>query len=263
MPISYPIQFEELSTDQMRVLDRSVMRCAFDVQNKLGRLCDEFIYKNCFRQRLTHSGLDAATEVPIEISFDRFIKTLFNDVVVNSGVPYELKVVRQLTTDHESQLLAYMLLVGANRGKLINFRSERVESRFVNASISWHERHRFEVDKQYWQGDSEFPSLVESLIRDWGTCLSSSLYTQAIEANWGGEDTVVHQLPLSIDGKLIGNQKFRLVAPDTAFRITTFNRQDFPKQEVHFQKLLASTQLTSMHWVNVGRHELVFKTIQA
>jgi hypothetical protein len=102
---------------------------------------------------------------------------------------------------------------------------------------------------------------VKSLIRDWGTCLSGSLYTQAVEANLGGEATVVHQLPLSIEGKFVGNQKFRLAAPDTAFAITTFNRQDPSRQEAHFNKLIAATKLKSMYWVNVGRHEVVFNTI--
>lgn len=58
MPISCPIQCVPLSTDEMRGFDRPVMRCAFDVQNDLGRLCDEFIYKNSFRQRLRHAGLE-------------------------------------------------------------------------------------------------------------------------------------------------------------------------------------------------------------
>ena len=261
MPISCPIQFEQLSTDQMRDLDRPVMRFAFDVQNDLGRLCDEFIYQNSFRQRIAGSGLEVATEVPIELTFDRFSKTLFIDTVVGGQVPYELKTVRQLTADHETQLLIYMLLVGANRGKLVNFRCEKVQSRFVNASITWQERRQFEVDKTKWKGDSNFCTLVKSLIRDWGTCLSGSLYTQAVEANLGGEATVVHQLPLSIEGKFVGNQKFRLAAPDTAFAITTFNRHDPSRQEAHFKKLIAATKLKSMYWVNVGRHEVVFNTI--
>ena len=262
MPISCPISFEPMSTDQMRAFDRSVMRCAFDVQNDLGRLCDEIIYKNSFRQRLTQSGFDVSTEVPIELSFDRFVKTLYVDVVTNRRVPYELKVVSQLTAEHETQLLTYMLLMKANRGKLINFRSMRVASRFVNAPITWDERHRFERDTRNWTGDPLFLSLVDRLIRDWGTCLSGSLYTQAITANLGGDQVVEHRLPLMLDRQFVGNQKFRLCAPDTAYKITTFNRDDLSKQQSHLTKLVAATQLKSMYWVNVGRHEVVFRTIQ-
>ena len=262
MPITCPISFESLSTDQMRAFDRPVMRCAFDVQNDLGRLCDEIIYKNSFRQRLSQSGFDVNTEVPIELSFDRFAKTLYVDVVTSRRVPYELKAVKQLTAEHETQLLTYMLLIKANRGKLINFRSMSVESRFVNASITWEERHRFEPDTQNWAGDPVFRTLVERLIRDWGTCLSGSLYTQAIAANLGGEEAVEHRLPLMLDRQFVGYQKFQLFAPDTAFNITTFNRNDLSKQESHLTKLIAATQLKSMYWVNVGRHEVLFRTIQ-
>ena len=67
MPISCPISFESLSTDEMRAFDRPLMRCAFDVQNDLGRLCDEFIYKNSFQQRLSQSGFDVINEAPIEL----------------------------------------------------------------------------------------------------------------------------------------------------------------------------------------------------
>lgn len=263
MPISCPLQFASLSTDEMRDLDRAVMRCAFDVHCQLGRLCDEFIYKNSFLQQLKRSGFEVDNEVPIEIVFEQFVKTLYIDSTINRHLPYELKVVRQLTTEHETQLLIYMLLVNANRGKLINFRSERVESRFVNAPITWDERHRFKVVKDHWNGDPGFCSLVESLIHDWGTCLSSSLYTQAIEVNLGGVETVVNQLPLSLTGEFVGNQKFRLFTPDTAFKITTFNRDDLSKQKEQIVKLMAATQLQCMYWVNVGRHEVIFDTIRA
>lgn len=262
MPISCPIQFASLSTEEMRDFDRPVLRCAFDVQNDLGRLCDEFIYKNSFRQRLRQAGLEVVTEVPVKLAFNRYVKTLFIDAVVNDRVPYELKAVRQLTTEHETQLLIYMLLVRATRGKLINFRPDRVESRFVNAYIDWAERHRFEIGKTNCSGDSEFSLLVELLIHDWGTCLSSSLYTQAIVANLGGEDIVVRHLPISLDGEYVGNQKFRLLAPGIAFEITTFNRDDLSKQEIHLKKLLATTQLAAIQWVNIARHEIAFKTIQ-
>lgn len=262
MPIVCSLSFESLTTDEMRAFDRPVMRCAYSVQNELGRLCNEFIYKNSFRKRLRRSGFDVITELPIELSFEKFATTLYVDAVINSRVPYELKSVRQLTTEHETQLLTYMLLMKVNRGKLINFRPERVESRFVNSTITWEERYQFEVDKQNWAGDPAFCTMVEALVSDWGTCLSGPLYTQAVTANLGGEEVVVHELPLSLDDEFIGNQKFRLFAPDVAYGITTFNRKDLSKQESHLGRLVAATHLSSMYWVNVARHEVVFRTIR-
>lgn len=43
MPIHCPFDSPRLSEDEMRTVDFTVMRLAFDTHNELGRLCDESV----------------------------------------------------------------------------------------------------------------------------------------------------------------------------------------------------------------------------
>ena len=52
MPIECSIESPQVSEKQMREIDYRVMAQAFAVHNELGRLCDEFVYKNVLRQFL-------------------------------------------------------------------------------------------------------------------------------------------------------------------------------------------------------------------
>lgn len=245
----------------MRGLDRQVMRVAFDVHNDLGRLCDEYIYKKCLGNRLVDAGLPVVTELPIDVAFGEFSRKLSIDVVVHNAVLYELKAVSSLTRAHESQLLTYMMLVRSNRGKLVNFRSDRVESIFVNVCLTWEERHQYEIDNEFWTGSRDFAEMVVMLIADWGTCLSTSLYMDALVANLGGADRVEHRLPLRVEGRFVGHQRFRLFDPKSAIALTAFEPDNLPVQQSHLCRILNLTKLASIYWVNVGRHRLTLKTL--
>lgn len=154
MPMSCRINFPRLSDDEMRAIDYRVMGHVFEVRNELGRLCDESVYQHCLADRLRHAGFEVAIEEPLELSFREFSTTLRLDLIVDRKVLYELKTVSTLLGEHEGQLLNYLFLLNANRGKLLNFRSESVETRFVNATRTTDDRRRFEVDAAGWRCDA-------------------------------------------------------------------------------------------------------------
>lgn len=262
MPIECGIAFPPMSEDGMRDLDFKVMHQAFETHNSLGRFCDEFVYEKAIARRLVDAGFESSLEVPIELRFRKFAKTLFIDLVVNRSVPYELKAVRELTTEHEQQLLIYMLLTNARRGKLINFRTELVTSRFVNATMTTMDRKDFNVDAKSWNGSERFREMVEALVLDWGTGLSVSLYTQAITANLGGQKSVVRQIAMNLGGHRIGSQRFHLAAPRTAFKITAFNRHNLENQGNHLRKMIARAEIDELYWVNVARHRLMLSSLR-
>lgn len=261
MPTMCRITFPRLTEDEMRAVDYRVMAHAFATHNELGRLCDESVYESTFATRLSDARFGVSVQEPITLTFRDFSTTLFFDLVVDERVPYELKAVAQLLTEHEDQLLGYLLATNARRGKLVNFRSESVESRFVNAPLDADERRRFHIDTTRWSGESSFPLMVTELVRDWGTSLGHSLYTQALVACLGGKDQVIRQLPMELEARPLGNQRFLLASEDAAFRITTFPTgapQDYGKQ---LRKLLRPSPLKRFYWANVGRHRLDFVTI--
>ena len=262
MPIHCPIRFPRLTTDEMRDLDYQVMAHAFAAQNELGRLCDESVYQANLANRLNAAGIPAKIEFPITLTFRQFSKTLSLDLVVDHRAPYELKAVAQLTDEHENQLLNYLLLTNAQRGKLINFRSESVESRFVNAPLESADRHQFEIDTAQWCGDAAFDELVTALVSDWGTSLDLSLYLQAITDCLGGKELIVQQLPMQSANGPMGNQRFHLVDAHTAFRVTTFAEGVNTNHVKHFQKLIRPSPVDRLYWANIARHQLRFQTIR-
>ena len=262
MPIEYRIKFPRLSEDEMRAIDYRVMSHVFATQNELGRLCDESVYQLSLATRLIEAGFRVRIEEPITLTFRDFTTTLFVDLVVDDKVPYELKAVSRLSDEHENQLLNYMLMMDANRGKVVNFRSDGVQSRFVNAPLPTSERRRFEIDDSRWSGDAAFRRRVTELVADWGTSLEQSHYIKALVACLGGEDRVIRQIPMASNGQSLGNQRFLLAAESIPFRLTTFPDgapQDFEKQ---LHKLLMPSPFELFYWVNIGRHCLEFRTVR-
>ena len=182
----------------------------FDSQNEMGRLADECVYQADAARRLRSAGMGCDVEVPILLEHKGFSKRLFLDLVVVSKAVYEFKTVAALNARHEAQLLTYLYLLNLPRGKLVNFRSPRVDSRFVNAPIPREERCNFSVDERSFHGPAALRDTVIDLVRDWGTCLSVSLYLQAMIFLHGGEEKVRRMLPVSCGGVQLGRQRFHL-----------------------------------------------------
>jgi len=55
------------------------------------------------------AGHTVDEEVPVTAEFDSFRKTYFLDLAVNESVVIELKTVKTLVPEHDSQLLNYLL----------------------------------------------------------------------------------------------------------------------------------------------------------
>ncbi len=261
MPIECPVRFPRLTEDEMGEIDYRVMSHAFATQNELGQLCDESVYQLSFADRLRAAGFVPQIEVPITLTFREFSTTLSFDLVVDDRVPYELKAVNQLVDEHENQMLNYLLMTNASRGKVVNFRSKSVQSRFVNAPLDAAERRRFDIDSTRWSGDRTFQRLVTELIQDWGTSLDQSNYSQAIVECLGGKDRVIRQLPMELEGRSLGKQRFLLATDNAAFRITTFPDGAPREYDKQLWKLLRPSPLDCVYWVNVGRHRLNFQTM--
>lgn len=242
----------------MKAIDYQVMAQAFASHRDLGRLCDEAIYQADLADRLVAAGLGPVhRETPFTAAFGSFEQTYYTDLIVAGRAIYELKTDTVLTSAHEAQLLNYLLLANANRGKLINMRSASVEARFVNAPVDRAERHNFLV-----HGDTvdPFNSLVIELVDNWGTGLETALYVRALTHLLGGEEKVIRQLPMTRTGNLLGRQRFHLAAPDTAFVVTSFSSVN-SAYTAQIARLLEPSPLPRLIWVNIALHDVTFTTI--
>jgi GxxExxY protein len=265
MPIASPVTIRPISKQEFAKLDYEVMPHAFASQNELGRLCDEVIYQNDLAARLEAAGLGPVrVEVPVVVHHLDFAKTFSLDLVVADVAIYELKTAANLVSEHDAQLLNYLFLRSALHGKLVNFRPAQVESRFVNATVRPEERYRFDIVTTRWRGaDSESEALqlrFVALLRDWGGYLELPLYVEALTHFLGGEQNVVRLVSLTRADTKLGNQKFHLLTPDTAFRVTAL-ADGAEHYERHLQALLNHSPLRTIQWVNLARHRVEFVTL--
>jgi len=223
MPISSPISLRPISQEEFAAIDYRVMRCAFDCQNELGRLCDEVIYHNDLAARLADAGLaPLRKQLPVTLTHGDFVKTYRLDLVVDDAVIYELKTEIRLAADHDAQLLNYLFLLGAHHGKLVNFRPAQVESKFINTSLTCKTRRQLVVDMRRWREIDEASAVLRTtllaMLQDWGGFLELRLYAEPLRHFLGGEDRVSCMVGLRRGGMFLGNQRFDLASKDVAFR---------------------------------------------
>lgn len=260
MPIACPVSLPRLTTAECRELDYQIMESAFETHREVGRLADEGIYQSDFAMRLRSRGWTAECEVPVTVSFGTFVKTYRLDLVVGDRLLYELKVVAKLTSAHEAQLMNYLMMLDGSRGKLVNFRQTSVVSRFVNSPMNGEERRSFEVDETSWCGESRVRDCIISMLRDWGTALELSLYVEAAGHLLGFSPELPTLLPMIRDSTPLGNQRFHLISPDEAIRITAFPRLS-GGYENDLRRLLRLSPLRAIHWINIGYHQVRFHSI--
>lgn len=262
MPVTVHAETRRMDQSEFGRVAYEVMDCVFSLHNTLGRFFHEDIYRDELAQRFP----GARREVQIEVCFRDFRKDYFMDLLVNAGAVFELKAVQALTERHRSQLMNYLLLAELPHGKLINVRPELVEHEFVNALLTRRQRTAFQVRNAEWhepEGQGvHVEDLVTGMLRDWGTGLDIELYEQALTHFLGGDAKVLNDVEVVLDGRTIGRQKVRLANPAAAFKITAISADATGRFEEHTRRFLDHTRLQAIHWINVTREFVVFKTIR-
>jgi len=185
--------------------------------------------------------------------------------LVDQACPVELKVVCDLHGRHRGQLIQYLMLIGLNHGKLINFGPESVQHEFVNSFEDSVRRRNFKIDRSRWRATDpvarRFEEATISLLRDWGTGLDRSLYVRALTHMFGGEATVCMHVPASLNKSEIGSHRIECIESGCAFHATTL-KGDVGKYERHLRKFLKNTSLERVMWVNIASGAVAFVDIE-
>lgn len=260
MAVTCDLDIESLSTESFSSLDYVVMGHVFKCHDQLGRLADERIYEASLAARLSEIQWESRRQVPIVVSHGTFSKTFVLDLVVGRKGVYELKTVAKLTEEHVAQLLTYLYLLDLPRGKLVNFRSFKVESRFVNAPLSRSERTSFSIASSHYLGSDQLIETAVDMLLDWGTSLSVSLYRDFFVHVFGGETVAKALLPLADGQHCLGHQRFLLVSPKESLQVTCFSRIP-PDYRDQLQSLLGYSSLDATQWINIDVNTVTFKTI--
>ena len=98
------------------------------VHRKHGPGFVEFVYRNSLLIELKKAKLTAETEKPAKVYYEGIIVGDFNiDMFVENWLVCELKAVRNITEEHEVQLVNYLTAIQADFGLLINFGAKSLQ----------------------------------------------------------------------------------------------------------------------------------------
>lgn len=265
MPIEVSVPIEVFDQDKFHALDRQVMRIVFDVHNDFGRLLAEELYKVEIAARCAAAGIEPAErEVRIRISHDGFVKESAMDLLLRRGYMLEGKAADRLVATHRAQAVNYLHLAGMRHGRLVNFRTGRVEHEYVSTTMTAEDRRRIRVAETGWVDTGcesrRLKATTVELLEDWGAFLDVNLYREGLVHFLGGRERVCRAVPIYSGPRQVGTQDLNLLTETTAFALTARPGGAGAMRE-HLGRLLANTRLHCLQWVNLNRHAVEFTTL--
>ncbi|MBI3986701.1 MAG: GxxExxY protein [Lentisphaerae bacterium] len=264
MPVEYSVEIKPIGQEGFHAIDKVVMGHVFDIHNTLGRFCDERIYQDELAQRCRAGGLEVHREMLLRALHQGFAKPYYLDLLVERGIIYELKAVETLNSSHQQQLINYLLLAGLGHGKLVNFRSASIESRFVSTRLSQQGRIAFRLADDGWQGDDTSSQKLRenlcALLADWGLFLDVNLYQEALLHFLDGPDAGIQPVDIMVGDRIIGAQKMCMLSAGTAWHLSAV-REHQKSYETHLVRLLNHMRLERIHWINLDHQDVTLITL--
>lgn len=265
MPVECSVEIRPVGQERFHSIDKVVMGHAFDIHNTLGRFCDERIYQEELSRRCRADGLEVHREVLLRVTHRDFTKPYYLDMLLEHGVIFELKAVEALTTNHEKQLINYLLLAGLKHGKLVNFRPCSVESRFVSTRLTRGDRASFHVVDDDWEGNDE-PSrrlheVLRALLDDWRAFLDANLYREALLHFLDGPGLGARPVDIEVAGRVVGRQNMCVLGSEAAWHLSAVRRH-LGSYEIHIVRLLCHTAIERVHWINLDQRTVRLKTLR-
>ena len=109
------------------ITERIIEAC-YEVANELGAGFLESVYEKALLVALGEKGIDAASQVPMAVSFrGQNVGEFFADIIVESKIVVEVKAVKRLLPEHSAQVINYLKATGMEVGLLVNFGGPKVE----------------------------------------------------------------------------------------------------------------------------------------
>ncbi|MFT5858178.1 MAG: GxxExxY protein [Flavobacteriaceae bacterium] len=103
-------------------MTEQVIKAFYKVYNVLGYGFLEKVYENALCIELKKLGFDVEKQQPIEVYYeDIIVGKYYADLIVNDIVILELKAAKNISYEHESQLVNYLKATDIEVGLLLNF----------------------------------------------------------------------------------------------------------------------------------------------
>src|SRR5262249_49498221 len=147
-------------------------------------------------------------QVPVTVTYDGFTKEYRLDFVADDAL-YELKTANDFSPQHDAQALHYAMLLDLNHAKLLNFRPGKVHGRLLFNALLADNRVKIRWDERGWRSLSPQCDAVKlylrGLLTDWGSCLETRLYEEAMVHFCGGEVQCLQRVPIVVEGAELGS----------------------------------------------------------
>lgn len=109
-----------------------IIKSYFKVYNTLGYGFLEKVYENAMAIELRKNGLEIKCQYPITVLYESVaVGEYFADIIVNGKVVIELKAAKEISEEHECQLINYLKATNIELGLLLNFGKEAEYKRKV------------------------------------------------------------------------------------------------------------------------------------
>ncbi len=126
-----------MNEKQYNNLTKAIIGAAIEVHRQMGPGLLESVYEECLLFELAERGLKAERQVKLPLKYKgiELDKCFYIDIIVESEILIELKVVEDILPVHEVQLVTYLKLANKKLGLLINFH-EAVLSHGIKRKIN-------------------------------------------------------------------------------------------------------------------------------
>ena len=117
-------------------ITKKIIKSYFKVYNTLGYGFLEKVYENAMAIELRKDGLEVKCQHPITVFYEsEIVGEYFADIIVNNIVVIELKATKEISEEHECQLINYLKATKIELGLLLNFGKEAEYKRKVYMNI--------------------------------------------------------------------------------------------------------------------------------
>ena len=120
-------------------LTGKILECCFEIMKELGCGFLENVYKNALCVAMKEKGMKVQIEQKYDVVFRKHLIGTYNaDLVVNNLIIVELKYCKNLSSEHQAQVINYLKASGLPVGLLINFGSTKLEYKRLHHPTNSH-----------------------------------------------------------------------------------------------------------------------------